>query len=246
MNFLSITNTSNIFTRFSLFHYIWIGICVFLCLIIFLRRRTIRRNFTGRWYYIILAFFAFLFETIYIVWAFSVSEEGNILYAIPFDFTFMAMVLSVLWFFTRKQFFFDMFYFMSFFSIFNIIFPEFGGYGVTHFRFYQFFICNIFVVFSLVYFLFVDYSNIRDIKGYLHYLMFSVCLVVFNFLLTVAGETDYLKTMMGYLSERVYSLVPSHINMIIFIVICAISGIIEYVPWYLFNKEKAEVHIEQG
>lgn len=243
MNFLSVENTSAIFTRFSLFHFIWIGVCILICLFMFLRRRTIRRNFTGRWYYLFMAFFAFFFEMIYIVWSFAISGEQNIIYAIPFDFTFIAMVLSVLLFFSRKQIFYDLFYFISFFSILNLIVADFGGYSYTHFRFYQFFICNIFVIFSLIYFTFVDYHNIRNIRSVINYGIFICCALILNGILTFVSGMDYIDSIMCFLPSAIYAFAGTFGSVIILAFICMIVALITFVPWYLWNKENQSEHI---
>ena len=243
MNFLSVENTANMFTRFSLFHFIWIGVCILICLFMFLRRRTIRRNFSGRWYYIFMAFFAFFFEMIYIVWAYAISGEQNIIYAIPFDFTFIAMVLSILLFFSRKQIFYDLFYFISFFSIINLIFADFGGYGYTHFRFYQFFICNIFVVFSLIYFTFVDYHNIKHIKSVVHYGVFIFFVLLLNGLLSFVNQKNYINEIMCYIPAKINAFAGNFGSVAIITFICIALAFVAFAPWYLWNKEKESEHI---
>ena len=243
MNFLSVENTANMFTRFSLFHFIWIGVCILICLFMFLRRRTIIRNFSGRWYYIFMAFFAFFFEMIYIVWAYAISGEQNIIYAIPFDFTFIAMVLSILLFFSRKQIFYDLFYFISFFSIINLIFADFGGYGYTHFRFYQFFICNIFVVFSLIYFTFVDYHNIKHIKSVVHYGVFIFFVLLLNGLLSFVSQKNYINEIMCYIPAKINAFAGNFGSVAIITFICIALAFVAFAPWYLWNKEKESEHI---
>lgn len=248
MDFLSIQNTSSAFSRFGLYHLIPLGICILICGILFLRRRQIRRSGNGRWCFLFLGFFAFLFEVIYIVWNYAIIGEANIIYAVPFDFTFAAMVLSVLLYATRKQIFFDLLYFISFFSAINLIFADFGGYGINHFRYYQFFICNIFVIFSAMYFTHIEYKNIKSIRSVINYSVFIVLLIAFNALISFISGFDYLNTMFCYIPSLVTSAAGGALGTIILIVLSIVLALIAYLPWMIYNKtteEKYSLHKDE-
>ncbi|MCR2033754.1 YwaF family protein [Anaerofustis stercorihominis] len=248
MDFLSIQNTSSAFSRFSLYHLIPLGICILMCGILYLRRRQIRRNGRGRWYFLFLGFLAFLFEVIYIVWNYAIVGDDNIIYAVPFDFTFAAMILSVLLYATRKQIFFDLLYFISFFSVINLIFADFGGYGINHFRYYQFFICNIFVVFSAMYFTFIEYKNIKNIKSLFNYGVFIVLLIAFNALISFISGFDYIDTMFSYIPSLITSAAGGVLGIVILIAVSIILALVTYLPWMIYNKtteEKYSLHKDE-
>lgn len=238
MNFLSGQNITSTFERFSQVHIITLLICVFLLGFIFIRRKTIRRNGSGRWYYLLFAFPAFLSETVNIVWNYAQRGESNIIYAIPFDFTFIAMVLSVLLFFGKKQIFFDLFYFISFFSVSNLILADFGGYGITHFKFYQFFICNIFVVFSLIYFVFIEYHNIKSITSLINYSAFIIFMIGLNGLLTLVSGINYLIPTISLIPKVIYDFAGGVGLMFIMMFLSVLIAFIAYLPWYLYEKNQ--------
>jgi len=239
MDFLNIEQTGT-FNIFSLPHLICLSICIILCAFLYLRKNSIRRGYSGRWLFIILAFFALVFEVIYMVWTFAIHGESNIIYMIPFDFTFIAIVLSVLVFFTKRQDLFELFYFISFFGIINLIVPNFGQYGINHFRFYQYFICNIFVVFSLVYFVFINFYNIKKKEALYSYSIFIILLILLNAGITRVSGINYFVLMCSYLPSLLINMFGGILATIIMCAISIILAIITFIPWKIYNKSIQE------
>lgn len=243
MNFLSLLPNNLTFKMYGLYHLPWFLFLILACALIFFRKNTIRRNYTGRWYFLLFGIPAFTLEVIYLVWNFAYNGGENIFYSIPWDASFIGIILSVILFASRKKEMFPLVYFCSFLCLINLFVPSFGEFGPDTFRYYQYFYCNFFVVFANVYFIYIKNYNLKGASCIIEYNVFMIVIIAINILLYYLCEVNYFISMVSFIPQLVFKITGSSLFMIIsFFALNFIISIIGYIPWVMYNrKNKNEI-----
>ena len=98
-------------------------------------------------------------------------------------------------------------------------------------------------MFSLIYFTFVDYHNIKHIKSVVHYGVFIFFVLLLNGLLSFVSGKNYINEIMCYIPAKLNAFAGNFGSVAILTFICIALAFVAFAPWYLWNKEKESEHI---
>jgi len=220
------------FRKFGISHIFPILLLIFILLVTVKYKRNIKRNNLGRWIALFFTFLACTLQLVYIIW----SNAFNANWAVtlfPFCATWLGIITAVILYITKNEKVFDIFFFISIYSIINLIYPNFGKYSIDHFRYYHFFITNMYLVWSLVYFIVFEKYSV-NIKSVLYENVFFIIFLFCNYLMFVFFGIDNSKNILDFMSKYLTKANIPMLNSFLYIFIAnVIVSIVSFLPWVI-------------
>ena len=179
----------SLFKPFSAIHIIALMLIVVLSifLLYILRNKTDRDKKAFR---VILGCFALFLQIFYDIWL-IVNGNFNLKESLPLNICSVSLILVFILFLTRNKIIFSIQYFWGIIgSSYALIFPNIM-HNFPHFRFVEYFLAHGLILFSVLYFLFIEKYTIT-IKSSVTTYVFSVLYLGIVFLLNLALGANYL------------------------------------------------------
>ena len=161
MSFFGGTPVGPLFTPLSMIHCMMLAIIIIAIVVTVIFRESLRESHRLRRYLPIgIGCIAWICEVGYHLWNY-VNDLDFVANLIPLELCSISIILTVVLCFTRSRAVFEIYYFISFGAVMSLLFPDQGGYGPNHFRFWHFFIVHSFIVWLTVWYLCIEKYTLR-------------------------------------------------------------------------------------
>jgi len=208
-----------------------------IALVIFFRRRLRISKYEKLIRYAI-TIIAIIFEVAFNIWRVRVQGASILAELLPLDLCTISLYLCVALSFTKKRRLFSFVYFYSISAIFSIFFPDIGGFGINHFRYYHYFLNHIYIVFTTVYFISVHKYKINfedAVRSAGVLILIASTVLIFDYLLN--ANYMYLMQKPDIVSPLdFFGDWPEYLVGLTMLSIAAI--IIVYIPWIFVGKSQ--------
>ena len=150
-----------IFAEYGPLHWLVVAILVVCLALVVIFRRALREHAgVRRWLPIGFGVVAWVFEIAYHVWTY-VHDFDFLAALFPFGLCAISLWLAAILAIWRKPAVFGFHYFTAVGAVLTFAFPDLGGYGPDHFRFWHFFLIHGFILFMWVWCLAVEQFRLR-------------------------------------------------------------------------------------
>ena len=165
------------FDEFSPLHWLMLGLLILVVTVTVVFRKRLRdRPRLRRYLPFAVGGVAWTLEILYHWWTY-IQDLNFIFNVVPLELCYISLLLTVVLCITRSRAVFEIYYFTSIGALVSVIFPDMGGFGPDHFRFWHYFICHSFIVWLSAWFLAVEKYTLRR-SALLRLFAFLVPLVV--------------------------------------------------------------------
>jgi len=177
------------FKTFSAIHLITLLFIVMLsiALLLIIRNKSERDK---RKFSIILGFIALFLQLSYYIWLF-VNNNFFLKESLPLNICSVSLILTFFLFITRNRYVFFVLYFWGILgSSYALIFPNIIQ-NFPHFRFIEYFLAHWIILFSVMYFVFIE-KYLITIKDFLISYIITLSYLALVFIINVALKSNYL------------------------------------------------------
>jgi hypothetical integral membrane protein (TIGR02206 family) len=150
-----------VFAEYGPLHWLAVaGLVVCVALVVVFRRSLRERPGVRRWLPVVIGVVAWVFEIAYHVWTY-VHHLDFLVSLLPFELCAVSLWVAMILAFWRSRALFQYFYFISFGAVLSYAFPDLGGYGPDHFRFWHYFLVHGFIILMCAWCLVVERFRLR-------------------------------------------------------------------------------------
>ncbi|MDR0783445.1 MAG: TIGR02206 family membrane protein [Propionibacteriaceae bacterium] len=150
-----------LFAEYGFWHWLAVAVLIgCIALMVVFRAQLRERLGVRRWLPVIVGVVAWVFEITYHLWNFA-NQTNFVVNLLPFELCAVSLWVAMILAIWRSQALFQYFYFISFGAVLSYAFPDLGGYGPDHFRFWHYFVAHGFILFMCVWCLVVEQWRLR-------------------------------------------------------------------------------------